>query len=481
MKNINAEIDVGKGGDITIYKKATFQDRVLFYEEGHSVLYPLVINLQALMISDTKVDTSPYNAHDPGWALSQTDSYYPIFNAGSWGFDNVNAYQEINGLSGGNPVTVDASNSIFESSNYGEPDPSDGVALAIFGIQGDDALNGYHPDVNFVNETTFEINNESLSGSEDISRAYVAPMIRFGYIADHRSQGYHPALNDPQIVLGRDGSANGIDKYVMEDLIPDGTSDNTLQYNPITLNEPDIDLGNQTGIIRISREVDNQGTVGIPVKEVALYVNKMSEQNSSTQVRRHEMLSREVVDLNISSGSVVSFTYEFEINSSISGGVMSNFIQMLYRHFSNGNRTVDDIDNVNQSDGPRRDQYDVRSRDGHLDRNIGVQVGTGTTDVDIEDYNLDSRVPYGENDGELWPAGSWVSKIVFDQGNNEAYFDIVRIFENQGSTSIDLNETGLYTNGPSGPTMIFRHKLDSTTTVAAGETVQARYRVNVSV
>lgn len=483
METIVQDIEAGPGQDMTVYQTVSLEDEVLIdNEEGDSFLVPFLSRLENSM-------RSRINPTETFASVLETHHNDPIRGAvgdgGSSGNDDLGVFQSINSLSGDNPITVQCSSTTvnaggdavsFNPINYV-------VGAVITGLSGNSNLSGAHYDVNWVDASTLELNGEAQTGNEDISNAYVAPI--FDASIAYLSQWDGSSIDDPgpfdlEIYLGRDGSTNTLRQPHLNEPILKGSSDGRLSYNPMTINEPNVDANNNTSTIKLSREVENKGSVDINVNEIGVAGRHTERGYSGQDASVWDFITRDTTSVTISPGSTVSFTYRIRTNASDDGGIMTNFFELMFRQFTKNSRNAKDINNNDVSRSNSRRQFYVLGRGGYRFNEAlrGVQVGRSNDIVNAGNTSLQDRVPYGDGDDELFPVGSFVEKQVEDAANNRFYFDISRVFENRGTTTINIEETGLYVDTGNATVMIARHKTASTS-VSPGNSIKVTYRFQV--
>lgn len=116
----------------------------------------------------------------------------------------------------------------------------------------------------------------------------------------------------------------------------------------------------------------------------------------------------------------------------------------------------------------------------------GIVVGTGTTAPSPGDTKLESQVPHGEGDNQLYHYAQDMGSM--SVSGNEVSFTMSRNFENRGSVSIDIAEIGLYAlfdylKGGSEyfkTALMIRDVLPSVTTVPAGATLTVKYTIKTT-
>jgi len=75
------------------------------------------------------------------------------------------------------------------------------------------------------------------------------------------------------------------------------------------------------------------------------------------------------------------------------------------------------------------------------DDSYGIVVGSGSTPVSDDDYNLESKIPHGTGDGQLYYSEHSFSDV--EVGGNYARFRVARNFSNLGSVDVTVYEFGL--------------------------------------
>ena len=473
MDSIIQNVEVGHGKDMTVLQKAEIEDEVIVEEEeGDSILVPFLSHVEGLV----RVNSAPKQIR--GGVITGRDRGILSKNDDNFDYD-FSAWQSISSINGDNPITIDISKQVAFGDND-DPKVNQVIGAVVIGIEGNDNLLGHHYDVNWVNTTTVEINGLSQNGSEDISNAYISPIFESDSIrkVSRGFSGYYSLSSE--MIFGTDGTPNELGQVFLNDLIFSGDSDGELQYNPLTVNAPNVNTSQNRSTIKLTREVQNNGSVNIDVNEIAFVQGIRIDEYPYFNF--HNTIARDTTSVTISPGSTVSFTYNIRTKADASGGIVANFNELMYRQFTGNSRTVKDINNNDKSAGGNYRQLSTTSRDGFKFNEAirGVQVGTSSADVNAGDVALDSRIPFGDEDGELFPLGSWIDKQVRDEANNKYYFDINRIFENRGSTDIDIEEAGLYVATGNAIVMIARHKT-GTNTVAAGDSIKVTYRFQIEI
>jgi len=84
---------------------------------------------------------------------------------------------------------------------------------------------------------------------------------------------------------------------------------------------------------------------------------------------------------------------------------------------------------------------------GEGDDSYGIIVGSGTTEVTPDDYNLANKIAHGTADGQLYYKKQVVGKGISIEGNTIKQ-TFSRVFRNDGSVDVTINEIGLVVNIP---------------------------------
>jgi hypothetical protein len=198
--------------------------------------------------------------------------------------------------------------------------------------------------------------------------------------------------------------------------------------------------------LKWSRTVTNDTGSDINIREVFLRENNI-------------LIAKDKISaVTIPTGSSATFYYQIEVDNSAGGGVMSQFLELMHRHANKADRECPDIFNNNRT--RRRSYWTFRLTAGKpgqpvtpsggyraVCENIGLMVGTGTGSVANTNFALDNRIPHGNSAGELHHYGMFITGYTVDESNGRLFFEAERVFENRTSSSITINEAGLYAGG----------------------------------
>lgn len=347
----------------------------------------------------------------------------------------------------------------------------------------------------------------TVSPTPDTSTETGAEQFYPVFLLDSTELNYYPFFI-LDIRIGDSSTAVEIDHLLpMQDLRADFT-------NPAhTVDEPVISASSSK--IAITKAFTNNSGSAQTVREVALLTSLYNSLNFDCFGIDHEgtgegavagtayegfgvPIARDVItDKAVADGETITITYEFTVSEDGQKGVLANFNELMYRQMAFADRTVEDYINTNRTADESEWTFSIHGGDeefGDEDMSFaGIQVGTHDSNtVDIDDRNLndgagsETRIAHGEQDGQLYYYGSRV-KGWTKASSSEAYVDVVGIFENRGSTSVDVNECGFNVicndddNDPY-PVLISRHILDvgDRQTLASGDFLKVTYRFKIS-
>jgi hypothetical protein len=472
-----------------VFLEVSIGDTVVHAEEGDSLLGSLVwlLNSSASRRFRGLGEQADKIGYSFGWNRNRSIDGTAIDKGGRRPIVGVR------GGSGSDPIEVELSMSdglSIEPYLYGDVKfgteagrafDADMNGLIICRVSGNTDLNDYFEkdEVNWTNDDPPRVEVPvTATGNEDYSNALAIPIFRGG----SRQQARYSNIENGRagMYFGQSPQSNvGRQPHLLSPLT-DGSGVNELQYNPQTINAPVVNLNQQISTIEITREVKNESGSDTDVREIGLFVKDNSDDSDEYAIENYFLISRDVINVTIPDTETVSFSYKIRTSSETDGGIMTNFNEMLYRHFADTNRVTQDIDNNDQDNGPAHRQFRSRAFGGSLSSLAGVMLGTSNNPVDEGNNSLGNRIPLGQSDGELYRVGSYISDFNYDKGTDESYFDLVSFFENRGSTQIDVEELGWITNGPSGYVLVARALTGSTQSISPGDLVEARFRISLT-
>lgn len=331
------------------------------------------------------------------------------------------------------------------------------------------------------------INGSATAGTEldltstDMS-AYDGSAVLTTFNNENPGNADRDMFRNSRLVVGKnkDNNATQIESFALQ-----GNWQPALETTGTSVSAPAVDTNES--VIEISRTFSNNQSFDIPIGVIGLTVDNSNDNTGN-------LITRDPVSFTVASGSTVTVTYKIAVSNTSSGGITAQFNEILYMHLATSNREIRDIYNnkPQQEWSPWSwimahtggDSRIGRHRAGLRGRQIGPQVGIGTANVANTNAALDDQIPHGYSDDRMVYNGSVVEDFFIEPANSKAYFDVSRVFENRGSTTIGVNETGVYAgasdhsndNRVENVHLIARHQLGTTTSVAAGELLKVTYR-----
>lgn len=312
-------------------------------------------------------------------------------------------------------------------------------------------------------------------------------------------------LADPfeimDIRIGASNTAVEIDDVITwQDLRADFTNPGLTVDTPV--------IATSSSKISITKAFTNDSGSNKTVREICLLSRMFDANESDNTIARGGgtipetwegfavPLARDVIaDKVVADQETITITYEFTVSEDGAKGILATFNELMYRQMAQTDRTVQDWYNNNQTDGASSNQFALYGgAEDFGDHELslsGIQAGSHTGSIDIDDVDMNdgagnkTRIMHGEEDGNLYYFGSRVKGYGIVDANN-AFLDVVGIFENRGSTSVDVNEVGfnVFSNHSLDiyPVCIARHVLDAgdRQTLAAGDYLQVTYRFTIS-
>lgn len=298
------------------------------------------------------------------------------------------------------------------------------------------------------------------------------------------------------LIVGTGTTAVNIDDQVLATQILHGTTSGKLSYGAVTVTAPSGDS------CTISRTFTNNsgGTIVVNEFGILAYFTRWDTKSGLSGTGR-ALVSRDVVagGISVASGKTLTLTVTIKAASDpTSGGFNNNMIKALGRQFGHASVTSTDTSNVSRSfsniawpmfipRGGGKNEITNNSSSTIIPYSVwsataGIVLGTGSTAPNAaSDYNLATPIKHGSADGQLYVYACSVSELTIDTLANTAYFDVIRFFENKGSTSITVKEVGLIAMG-NGYYLLTR-LVDSSgyITIAAGDFIKVTERMLLQV
>lgn len=480
---LNVErVSAGVGQDITLKLRVEVDGETVCEKEGDSLLMGFANQLrQQMKGGGAERRAVTYNTQEGFYVRNVYDTSAPMRLA-VWKDDYepaIGAYGDIVHIKDGGALKADGPFYVVNSDSLGYYDDSGDYGW----IE--------------INEATFDSakNRYVDSGVGYSNSGYSLPKNSDIEGVDTRGglNRWKNTLMNLGIVLGKDSTSVDL-------------GDRRINY----VNEANLDYtgtSKPAPVVRTSeaeltftKDVSNNTGSSIQFREIGLRQNEDQMDGSGSSGWRpsyKSLIARDVIDVTVPDGSTATFHYSILVDCSGSGGVMAQFLELLYRHTASTNREAPDIDNNNRTTG--RGAWDfcltygqpgetVAKSGGRLSysREIGLMVGTGTSQVSNTDVALENRLQHGDEADELWHFGVVIGEMQEDSSTGRGYFRVERIFENRTDSDITINEVGLYCGAtdndyPDHRHLIARNVLDSPITIATGELKKLYYEIGIQV
>ena len=111
------------------------------------------------------------------------------------------------------------------------------------------------------------------------------------------------------------------------------------------------------------------------------------------------------------------------------------------------------------------------------DDSLGIVVGSGTTEVTIDDYQLATQIAHGSSAGQLSHGDTTFNAPV--TSGQSRYFEVVRTFTNNSGGTVMVREIGLHSRNEAGTYsfLSLRDVLASAIEVADTKVLTVTYRI----
>ena len=477
------DMTAGMGEDITLRVEAEVDGKEVLNKEGDSLLMGFANQLrQQMKGGGAERRAVTYNTQDGLYVLEVWDTSAPMrLSVYKDDYEpSIGAYGDIIHIKDGGALEADGPFYVVNSDSLGYYD--------------DNGDNGWIE----INEATFDSSKDRYvdSGVGYSNSGYSLPQDT----ADIEGLDTRGGLNrwkntlmNLSIVLGKDSTSVDLgDRRI------NNVNEANLEYTGTSKPAPVVSTNEAE--LTFTKDVSNNTGSSIQFREIGLRQNENQMDGSGSSGWRpsyKSLIARDVIDVTVPDGSTATFRYSILVDCSGSGGVMAQFLELLYRHTASTNREAPDIDNNNRNTG--RGAWDfcltygkpdetVAKGGGKLSysREIGLMVGTGTSQVSNTDFALENRLLHGDESGQLWHFGVTVSEMQEDHSAGRAYFPVERIFENRTNSDITINEVGLYCGAtdnshPDHRHLIVRNVLDSPITIGAGKLKKLYYEVGIKI
>jgi len=484
MKEIQSDI-ITKEAGVDLHMEVSMEGKTIINRQADSLVGNFLRMLYGMMGEirrdgdGRRIITSNRNRVE--WRKLNHDNDYKRINSINWDADpvHINLYgrADIDDINDGTRVFILDSNVDEMKGIYYNGGDRDDIKL-------------YEVDT-FDRRTGSVVQGSPVTWAEDGSNWN--EQLRFMPFRFRGCNRAEETLRNPNVVLGANlpnKDAEVEDWWLQNPL-------EQLSHTGTTVSEPAVQTTKSE--ITYSRTFTNNQDHDIEVGEIGVICHGPSSRDNYVLMARDNVQS-----FTIASGKSVTVDYTMTIQNDGNGGVMAQFHQQLYRQHRQGRRVARDINNADRNSRETEGQWMLSATGGgtHPDAQkngirgqfLGPIPGTSTKAVSNTNYALtdnndnDTQIPHGFGDNQLVYYGTVIENIVTDKANDEVYFDVCRILENRGSTTVTVSETGLYTGYNSEnsrqdyiryATMTARHVLDAPVDVPPGELLRLTYRLKL--
>jgi len=158
---------------------------------------------------------------------------------------------------------------------------------------------------------------------------------------------------------------------------------------------------------------------------------------------------------------------------------VGNFIRCLAVQFASGKEAITDTGGITRN--PWASYLNLKANAGSGDDNFGIQVGTGTNAVSINDNALLTKITHGTGSGQLQYGAVTFGATSCDASKCEC--TITRDFANGSGGDITVNELGLVLQMYDGDTqnyLVARDVVSGGISVPNGQTLTVNYKIRAT-
>jgi len=158
---------------------------------------------------------------------------------------------------------------------------------------------------------------------------------------------------------------------------------------------------------------------------------------------------------------------------------VGNFIRCLAVQFASGEEAITDTGGITRN--PWANYLNLKANAGSGDDNFGIQVGTGTNAVSINDNALLTKITHGTGSGQLQYGAVTFGATSCDASKCEC--TITRDFANGSGGDITVNELGLVLQMYDGDTqnyLVARDVVSGGISVPNGQTLTVNYKIRAT-
>jgi len=158
---------------------------------------------------------------------------------------------------------------------------------------------------------------------------------------------------------------------------------------------------------------------------------------------------------------------------------VGNFIRCLAVQFVSGKEAITDVGG--NAVNPYANQYSLKAGAGSGNDDFGIQAGTGTNAVSINDTALQTKIAHGTGSGQLQYGAVTFGATACDASKCEC--TITRDFANGSGGDITVNELGLVLqmyDGGNKNILVARDVVSGGIAVANGQTLTVNYKIRAT-
>lgn len=434
--------------------------------------------------------------------INVPDGMYFVSTDSTQGFNILADFGEsmagITAITPGNPTRVTFDSTLSHWDNTG----NEGIQLmGISGIAPD--INGFWPsaDATYVSSSVVDLNVDTTGSPAFVDEGARARIWRnasagSGDEVDMDSTSFGAF----RLAVGRGTVANVTDQQSLENEFDAAESATAIEpfelvYTDTVVSAPSFNFTTGVGELFFSGIVTNNTGASQTINEIGLY----AAAHRASLDNRYALIARDLISpgVTLGQGESAAVSYRLQTGLDVNGGLLEQFLRALYRQFepSAGNTTIVDINGNDHSFG--EDIAFLHSLGiagggtnngleiGFRGYQVGLQVGTGNTTVNIDDRSLETEVVNGEASGQMRQFGQIIDD--FQISGSTASFKLIKYFENVSGGTIDIDEVGLYSTTDEfdgqmyGVVCIWREVLSSTQTVLNNEILKVEVTFTVTV
>lgn len=151
--------------------------------------------------------------------------------------------------------------------------------------------------------------------------------------------------------------------------------------------------------------------------------------------------------------------------------LLRQFQRFQFSFFASTTKNITDVGNTTRS----CNNTEKNEANGPSGNDVyGIQIGTGTTTVAIDDYMIETQINEGTGAGQM---EHQFTSITNNEGSSQDYVLISRQFINNSGSSITVKEAGLVTKTADPWYFLLLRDLITPTAVGDGESITIEYQL----